>query len=219
MPGPAVIMGWGDSLTDGKGQTPFLSFLAQLQPVQGDNRGVPAETSTQILARMATAPDTWALPSILWCGRNDLDIHNTPAQDVAGAVTTIDNLAAMVALLGHAKFLVLGVTPTSLEPAGSFKHSVRLRLNGILALTYGRHFLDVARLVTDQADRSLPGDVLAERAGTLPPSLLIDTLHFNAEGYALIAALIAERMALLLDDPGPSPVAARRAAVRAYFNL
>lgn len=214
-----AITCWGDSLTDGKGQTPYPVFLESLVPVSCDNRGVSAETSSQIRARMEADPATWPRPAVIWCGRNNLDIRNNPAQDAAGAVQTLEDVDAMISLLGHDRFLVIGVTSTTLEPAGSAKHSVRLKLNGALALIYGPRFIDMHRIITGLRDGT-PQDAAAEVSGVLPPSLLIDTLHFNALGYALVAGIIAERSALLLGVPAASrglPV--RRAIFKAFFNL
>lgn len=112
----------------------------------------------------------------IWSGRND---YTAPA-------TVKANIAAMIASLGHTRFLVASVLNASGEGTGSSALDTITALNADLAGLYGRRFVDLrAALLANHNGSS--GDLDDIAAGIPPRSLRSDGIHLNDAGYAVVA--------------------------------
>jgi lysophospholipase L1-like esterase len=183
------IAGWGDSLMQGF-TSPFPTQLAGLIPRSVFNGGISGETSTQIRSRMLAATTRFNDSVIIWAGRND------PANGIS-STTTKANIAAMVAALGHTRYLILSIPNSSAEPSGSSAYNAIVTLNSDLATIYGVHYFDVRSYLVSQYNPSLSQDAIDHAADIPPTSLRFDTLHPNDAGDALIAAQVVARIAIL----------------------
>ncbi len=148
---------WSDSM--GQALAPILGYSGGLSPYNG---GVGGETSTQIRVRMlaATAKHGWC--TLIWAGRNN---RNAPS-------TVLADIAAMVAALGHDRYLILGVLNGIGEGTGSQDHTDIVAINTALAATYGDHYFEERELLVASGNPALPQDAIDMAADTVPTSLL-----------------------------------------------
>jgi lysophospholipase L1-like esterase len=124
------------------------------------------------------------LSAWLWLGRNGAQSGRTVLEDIAAAVAS----------LGHQRYLVGAVLPSSADNSGALASLVTL--NGQLASTYGTRFVDLVAILKDEADGSTD-DVSDVAAGFIPRSLRSDHLHLNDAGYAVVAeAFVAAHLAM-----------------------
>ena len=89
------------------------------------------------------------------------------------------------------KYLVLGLTTGSA--------SSRSNLESTMESTYGNRYINLREYIVEngleQAGiEATTEDLAAINVGSIPPSLLSDPVHFNANGYKVIANAIYERM-------------------------
>ncbi len=183
---------WGDSLTLGSSVTPYPAQLSPLIHRDCYNGGINGDTSAQILTRFEAAPDKLNYAVVIWSGRNDMYTSTDPTPVLA-------NLAAMVAALGHTRYLVLSVPNTSAETIGTTYYNGVLALNADLASVYGAHYFDIRSYLISQYNPGIPQDVTDHGNDVLPSSLRIsgDAIHLNTGGYALVAQQVAAHMAIL----------------------
>ncbi|TKA89226.1 arylesterase [Guyparkeria sp. SB14A] len=173
LPRGAIILAFGDSLTEGVGASEEAAYPEQLARLTGRevvNAGVAGETTADGVERLPEALERHA-PTlmILLMGGNDV-LRN---QDLAEAKR---NLARMIELARQRDVAVLlvGVPEKSL-----FSQSAPLY-----------------RELADEHDVLLVDDLVA---GLLRrPSYKSDAVHLNAEGYRAMA----ERLAEVLRDEG-----------------
>lgn len=173
---------WGDSMTDGFGQTPFTDLFPDSTFKDVYNGGVDGETSTQIKTRFDAAPSRHGDVSIFWVGRNNW----------ADPVQIKADLAAMVADLWHDKYLMINMMAAAYEdePFEGAKYNAILQFNIDLEAIYGGHYVDLRNLIANSYDPNNPQDVL-DYARNLPPSSLrYDEGHLNAAGNALVASFL-----------------------------
>lgn len=188
-----MFAGWGDSIMQNVGYTPWLDRLTLATGRLSFNGGIAGETSTQIKNRMVadTIHANWL--AIIEAGRNDIL--------TAGQATVMANIAAMVAHLQavNKRFLVLSIFNSSGEPIGNGNYNTIMACNAALAATYGGNYLDVRSwliangLAAAGLDPSLDA---ADRANdVIPTSLRADTLHPNNYGTTAIAACVQDAIA------------------------
>ena len=169
LPGDAVVLAFGDSITFGTGAAESQSYPAQLEALIGRRvvgAGVPGEVSAQALARLPGALDEHAPRLLLLCiGGNDFlrRLGNEQAEK---------NVRAMVQ---HAKgrgvdVLLIG-TP---EPG--------------LSVTPPKFYAAIAGDFSLPYEDSVVGEVLRNA------ELKSDPIHPNARGYGLIAERVAARL-------------------------
>lgn len=126
---------------------------------------------------------------VIWVGRND----SPPRASVESNITGIINYGRT------GKYLIVGVTNNSAEPAGSSGYTDIVNLNARLAVAYGERFLDIRTILVNdgmaRAGLAPTGSDLAEIAtDRIPGSLRSDSTHLNAAGYTVVGTVIYERL-------------------------
>lgn len=180
---------WGDSLTLGSGGVSFPSRFATLSGYNIVNDGIGGQTSAQIKTRFDAATSRYPFAHVFWVGKNDV------LQSLS--MTTLkSNIAAMVAALGHTRYVVIGITPSKTDTTGNAFASTITTLNSDLTTIYGTRFIDIATYLRTQGDGS--GNDNADIAsGILPRSLQSDSIHLNTAGYALVASQVYAKLSVL----------------------
>jgi lysophospholipase L1-like esterase len=180
---------WGDSLTQGAGGTPYPTAIQPLTGYIIYNGGVGGETSTQIRARMIAATSRYPDTAIIWAGRNN-----------SGASATVQaDISAMVAALGHNRYLVLSILNGDYpgEESGGGGYNNIIALNNALATTYGDRYIDIRAHLVSLYNPSIPQDVTDHSEDIPPSSLRTDAIHLNTAGYAAVANKIVAEIANL----------------------
>lgn len=179
---------WGDSLTAGSGGTPFPDAFYTLTGYGIFNGGVGGETSTQIKTRLLADAARRPWLTVIWAGRNNYADPNTVKADIA----------AMVAALGHDRYLVLGVINGNYNPyeySGGAGWTFITQLNTDLATIYGSHFVDIRALLVASYDPGTPQDVTDHANDIVPSTKRSDAIHLNTAGYLFVAQQVNARIA------------------------
>jgi len=169
LPGDAVVLAFGDSLTYGTGAAENESYPAQLEKLIGRRvvrAGVPGEVTAQALARLPAALDEHEPRLLLLCiGGNDFLRH-------LGNGQAESNVRAMVKLARSRNIEVLLIgTP---EPG--------------ITVTPPAFYAGIAKQFSVPYEDAVIGDVLRSN------ELKSDPIHPNARGYGIIAERLAERL-------------------------
>ena len=169
LPGDAVVLAFGDSLTYGTGAAENESYPAQLEKLIGRRvvrAGVPGEVTAQALARLPSALDEHEPRLLLLCiGGNDFLRHLGNGQAEA-------NVRAMVKLARSRNIDVLLIgTP---EPG--------------IAVTPPAFYAGIAKQFSVPYEDAVIGEVLRNN------ELKSDPIHPNARGYGVIAERLADRL-------------------------
>ena len=169
LPGDAVVLAFGDSLTFGTGASEAESYPAQLEALIGRKvvrAGVPGEVTAQALARLPGALDEHTPKLLLLCiGGNDFlrRLGNPQAErNVREMVRLAKSRGVAVLLIG---------TP---EPGFSVSPPA--------------FYADIAKDLRVPYEGGIIGEVLIDRA------LKADPIHPNARGYRVIAERLADRL-------------------------
>jgi lysophospholipase L1-like esterase len=169
LPGDAVVLAFGDSLTYGTGAAESESYPAQLEKLIGRRvvrAGVPGEVTAQALARLPSTLDEHAPRLLLLCiGGNDFlrRLGNSQAEaNVREMVKLARSRGVEVLLIG---------TP---EPG--------------ISVTPPAFYAGIAKQFTLPYEESVVGEVLRDSG------LKSDPIHPNAQGYGVIAGRLAERL-------------------------
>lgn len=174
----------GDSFTNGTGASSYNTRYPTLvansfsRPRSFVNAGIGGETSSQILTRVqAFSANYKTATQVIWAGRNNY----------TDTVQVKADIAAMIAAVGHSRFLVLGILPNSGQTAPDL--ATLTQLNADLATTYGAQFIPTLAPL-QAANNGSVQDLADVAAGYTPTSLRSDALHLNDAGYAVIAPLV-----------------------------
>ncbi|HEX6692941.1 MAG TPA: GDSL-type esterase/lipase family protein [Burkholderiales bacterium] len=169
LPGDAVVLAFGDSLTYGTGAGESESYPAQLEKLIGRRvvrAGVPGEVTAQALARLPAALDEHAPRLLLLCiGGNDF-LRRLGNQQAEANVREMVKLARARGV----EVLLIG-TP---EPG--------------FTVTPPAFYAGIAKQFAVPYEESVIGEVLRDN------SLKADPIHPNARGYGVIAERVAERL-------------------------
>ena len=169
LPGEAVLLAFGDSLTFGTGAAEHESYPAQLEKRVGRRvvrAGVPGEVTAQALARLPAALDEHAPRLLLLCiGGNDF-LRRLGNQQAEANVRAMVKLARTRGI----EVLLIG-TP---EPGFS--------------VTPPAFYAGIAKEFAVPYEDAAIAQVLKDA------SLKSDPIHPNAQGYGVIAERIAERL-------------------------
>lgn len=175
LPTGARVLALGDSLTFGHGAAPDQAWpvlLAQLTGWQVDNEGVNGDTSAGALQRLEALLAANRYDAVLVAiGGNDM-LRNVSRQ------ATKDNVAAIVRqALAHTAYVALIATPApeplratvgSLSDAGFYEEVATAEKVLLVPEVY-------SRVLSNAALRS-------------------DRIHANAQGYAMVAQQLADRL-------------------------
>ncbi|RCR67703.1 SGNH/GDSL hydrolase family protein [Larkinella punicea] len=189
--GSNVIVGWGDSMTEGSNGSSYLIELQKLAPQYTFvNEGISGEKSYQIAKRMLAATDKHSYNTIIWAGRNN---YLEPEQIKA-------DIASMVKALGHDRYLVLSIVNGSFgqnEDVFGAGHDAIMKLNGELYTIYGDHYVNIHAYLLSQYDRSSYLDIVDHTDDVVPRSLRFDPLHLNEKGNQKVAERIFQSLNVL----------------------
>lgn len=180
------ISAWGDSMTRGTGAKPGGSYPEQMAALSGrtvTGHGFSGASTGDILAKMREGGDLSASTVIIWAGRNDV-AGNDPWRVVNG-------IEQMLELTDGEHYLVLAVTNGKSEPRGTAGYETIAAINRQLAEIHGDRFIDIRTSLVSSATAD---EIAALRDDVIPDSLLADDLHFNDEGYRLVANLVLGRL-------------------------
>lgn len=187
---PAIVSGWGDSLTSGNQDGSGVSWPTALAPLLGAqtvyNNGVGGETSTQIETRFIAFTAGYGNPNVFEMGRNNFSAPTTVKADIATAVAACTT----------SHYLVCGVLPFPTDTGPNL--AAIATLNGDLATLYTTHFVDL--LTPLQAGGNGGTNDNADiAAGLVPRSLRVSSGdgHLNAAGYTIMAQAIYAKRAIL----------------------
>jgi lysophospholipase L1-like esterase len=169
LPGDAVVLAFGDSLTFGTGANEDESYPAQLEKLIGRRvvrAGVPGEVTAQALARLPAALDEHTPRLLLLCiGGNDFlrRLGNQQAErNVRDMVKLAKSRGIAVMLIG---------TP---EPG--------------FTVSPPAFYAGIAKEFRLPYEEGVIGQVLKDT------SLKADPIHPNSRGYRLIAERLAEQL-------------------------
>lgn len=174
LPGDAVLLAFGDSLTYGTGasaNSDYPNLLAQLTGRKVINAGVPGEISAEGLRRLPTVLDQYR-PQLLILihGGNDI-LRQIPAEQ------TRDNLKAMIAEAKRRNI------PVAMLGVPKF---------GLLMLGSAEIYHELSESEAIPTDLKTLPNILSDNA------LKSDAVHPNDEGYRRLA----ENIATLLREQG-----------------
>ena len=107
-------------------------------------------------------------------------------QDLADQINTILEMDK-----SNEKYLVLGLTTATA--------STRASLESTMESAYGNRYINLREYIVENGLEQTgveptAEDLAAIEVGSVPPSLLSDPVHFNANGYKVIANAVYERM-------------------------
>jgi len=167
LPGDAVVLAFGDSLTFGTGATPDKSYPAALERRIGRKvvaAGIPGEISAAGLARLPEVLDEVQPKLLILChGGNDM-LRKLSSKQAA------DNIRAMVSMARSRgiEVMLLGVPSPG------------------LLLSTADHYDEIAREMKLAYEGKVLARILSDSA------LKADAFHPNAEGYQRLAEVLAE---------------------------
>ncbi|MET0436169.1 MAG: hypothetical protein ABW043_01615 [Devosia sp.] len=164
-----TMRGWlagveGTMSTDGSGNWSFARSVA--------GTSVPAEANARFICAWGQYLRGYA--AWLWLGRNGAQAGRTVLGDIAAAVAS----------LGHGRYLVGGILPSTADSGAGLAQLATL--NGQLAGVYGDRFVNLPAILSAAANGTAE-DITDVAAGFVPRSLRSDHLHLNDAGYALVA--------------------------------
>ena len=167
LPGDAVVLAFGDSLTFGTGATPDKSYPAALERKIGRKviaAGIPGEVSAAGLARLPEVLDEVKPKLLILChGGNDM-LRKLSIKQAA------DNIRAMISM---ARSRGMEVVLLGVPSPGLFLSTADL-------------YDDIAKEMKLAYEGKAIAKILSDSA------LKADTIHPNAEGYQRLADAIAE---------------------------
>jgi hypothetical protein len=131
---------------------------------------------------------------IWWAGRNN-PTSSTVRRDALAAATE--------AAMRNAPFLCLSLFNAQNEPEGSGEYNAIIARNAELAADHGPNYYDLRgwmiRNGLDAAGKTpTSADLTAISEDRIPPSLMSDVLHLNADGYRIVG----QRLAALTTSKG-----------------
>jgi len=178
-----VIECWGDSLTpiistsENNWTTALTRKYGRIEP-----NGVGGETSTQIKTRFIADTAQSKHAHIIWAGNNN----------VTDAATVKADIAEMVALIGHDKFIIVGVILGDYPDRyiGGVNRPAIDQLITDLGNTYPDNFINMHSILHAGYDSGIPQDVIDHDNGVTPSSLRTDDVHLNEAGQVFVSDAI-----------------------------
>lgn len=136
--------------------------------------------------------------TVIMAGRNNLI---TPAANLDNVTRDIDGIISALTPLNR-RYLVLSVTNGTTETTGTANHTAITALNATLSSRYGDLYYDlrsdfIAQGMTIAGLTPTGSDTTAIAGDAPPPSLMVDSVHPNTDGYLVIGTLVATRLAAM----------------------
>jgi len=159
--------------------------------------GPPVAVPAGTIFRPTDAAANASAVLISWVGRNDVvfDLPQPRAGIVAATEAMIDHLTPL-----RKKFLIISVTTTTTETEGTAGYALVRAINDELHQRWPAHFVDLRSLIIERGlemagIEPTAADRAAITADTVPPSLMVDAIHFNEVCRdRVIAPLIYEEL-------------------------
>lgn len=153
--------------------------------------------SVMPMTKVIPDPVNYYPVTVIWVGKNDF-VHFSAA---GLAMNLADSACAMAEHVPHNRFVILGVTASSSDDykTGGTARATMDRYNGIMAKRYPDNFIDIHTGLAEHG-LELAGitataeDTEAIGYGLLPPSIMSDATHMNADGRSAVAKLIYQHM-------------------------
>lgn len=201
----AHVMGYGDSLT----YTTNADWLERFGSTTGlaiTNKGEPGEKAAAIRARLVA--DLAANPSwrnrrfTIWAGTNDKGDWNDPAYDYTRAQILLNEIATMVAAIGHTGYRILGLLAKD-NSSGEYASPLGYRrtqidwFNSQLTAIYGNRAILPLPLLIAQSNGD-GDDTTSVTRGVPPLSLRTDDTHLTKVSSQKVGAL-TNGSAVILD--------------------
>ena len=190
MPSKTLFI-WGDSLTEGTGQTPVngaaMDVTSQLRRLRSgwamQAKGLGGQKSKAIIDRLiADQIHGKSAYAVLWIGTNDFDDYvGNPAGWLAAVRAQIDRA---LAYRGTAGTLICNLTPRASWEVGSANYNALLQVNAGLVASYGTRVVDLFTAV-------------AIDNGKVPAADMVDEVHMTNAAYARAAAALDSKMTAL----------------------
>lgn len=199
---------WGDSLTLG-GNGGYPLYMMNYNPsLITTNMGDGAETSIAIAARCLNATNdaftNWNY--FIWAGNNDDNFWLATFPDTAITNQIMTNTINMVNHLRDTnRFLVFGLLHhwwVQSTNAYAVEYRIHTNFNQMLRSYFGdNHYVDPLSIL--QAGATNAQEFGWTNAGTYPFRFCIDSnVHLTAQGYAMIATNVSDRLAQLIPGLG-----------------
>jgi lysophospholipase L1-like esterase len=176
--GPIEIVFIGDSITDGwrgRGKDVFKENYAKYNPY---NIGISGDRTQHVLWRIENGELDGLTPNPkvaeLMIGTNNLRPNSSNDAIAAGVTKIVQEIHEK---LPHTKVLLLAIFPRGEKPTDPYRARIKAINETLARLDDGGKtvkFLDI-------------GDKFLEPDGTLPKSIMPDSLHPNAKGYGIWA--------------------------------
>jgi len=178
---PCRVVMIGDSLTEFWSHTGVAAWSASLVPLKCANLGIAGDRTEQILWRIEHLDFRRANPKVfvLLMGTNNLGmVPPDPPEAVVRAI--VRATSGLAKRFPSSRTLLLEIPPSGLEPHSPLRQHI-LETNALLAQTpwpSQTKLVPVYSVFVDDKDRWKPG-------------LTLDGTHFSAEGYQVLAGLLA----------------------------
>lgn len=117
---------------------------------------------------------------VIWAGRNDVPVGDSAIRTVPISVKQcVEHLIPL-----KKNFVVLSVLNATNETTGTTNYNRVIAINEALQDAFPYNYLDIRTILATEAN------------GTIPASLMADTIHLNTDGYAIVAQAVKNFLTL-----------------------
>jgi lysophospholipase L1-like esterase len=207
--GDAELLLVGDSITNGWDNDSAKEAREKyLDGWKWVNLGFSGDQTQHVLWRLENAPMDAVKPKaiMLMIGTNNIGNKQSPEDTVLGIAAIVKKLKD---LYPNAKILVLNVFPRDEKPDGRLRVEVD-KINSLLPKTLGKQKNVTLFSINDK---------FLDKDGTLPKSVMPDSLHPQKDGYLIWGETVQPKLKSMIEQKSTSSSyvksTTRRAARRA----